>query len=245
MAATRLIALLLATSAAFGAGRRLHRADLMTPTPLPAGSLVVIGFLGGWEEWDHPKRNVRRLALALRAERMSGIYVETAGNHDRRTVLRFLKEAWDTDRDGRLSREEAARAQVILYGQSFGGAATLKLARELERWGVNVRLTVQVDSVGAGDGLVPGNVRRAANLYQNDPGPIRGQRLIRAREPARTEVLENTRYHYLGRDLDMSDYPWAARRAPIGHWKMDCDPAVWSHVRGLIEREIGEWREGR
>jgi pimeloyl-ACP methyl ester carboxylesterase len=198
----------------------------------------VIGFLGGWERWDNPKRSVRKLALRLREKRLPGFFVETAGNHSRKTVRQFLHQALDANRDGKLQPEEAAAARIVLYGQSFGGAATVKLARELARWNVPVLLTVQVDSVGRDDHLIPPNVKRAMNFYQRDPGPLRGEDEIRAADPSRTGILGNQRFTYLfRRDIDLSDYPRLARAAPIAHWRMDNDPVVWGLVEALILAE--------
>jgi hypothetical protein len=225
-----------------GAGRRLHRADITTPAPLPEGSLLIVGFLGGWEDWDHPQRSVRRLALRMRESTPDSVFIETADNHSRATVRKFIREALDRNGNGKIEPEEARAAQVILYGQSFGGAACVYLARELQRWGVPVRLTVQVDSVGRRDHVIPPNVRRAVNLYQRDPGPIRGRARIRAADPARTTILANLRHTYLFRDIDLSNYPPAARRFAISHWKMDNDPLVWAEVEGFLRAEIALWQ---
>lgn len=227
---------------AAGAGKRLRRADITTPAPMPAGSLFIVGFLGGWEDWDHPHRSVRRLALRLRESVPDHVFIETSDNHSRATVRRFIREALDTDGNGKLSGEEASRAQIVCYGQSFGAAACLHLARELERWSVPVRLTVQVDSVGRKDHLVPPNVQRAVNLYQRDPGPIRGQHRVRAADPRRTAVLGNIRHTYLFRHVELSGYPAAARRFPNSHWKMDNDPLVWAEVEGFVRAEIFRWQ---
>jgi hypothetical protein len=198
----------------------------------------VIGFLGGWEPWDNPKRSARKLALRLRTMNLAGLYVETAGNHSRETVLTFLRQALDANGDGKLQAEEAAAARLVLYGQSFGGAAVVKLARELALWNVPVALTVLVDSVGRNDEVIPPNVKRAMNFYQRDPGPIRGESAIRAADPARTGILGNRRFTYrLRNDIDLSDYPRLGRIAPIAHWKMDNDPVVWGLVEALILAE--------
>jgi hypothetical protein len=234
--------LLLTVLPASGAGRRLQRADITTPAPLPPDSLLIVGFLGGWEAWDHPKRSVRRLALRLRETAPDAVFVETADNHSRGTVRKFIREALDRNGNGKLEPEEARAAQIICYGQSFGGAACVYLARELHRWGVSVRLTVQVDSVGRRDHTIPANVRRAVNLYQRDPGPIRGRARIRAADPSRTTILANLRHTYLFRDIDLSNYPPAARRFAISHWKMDNDPFVWAEVEGFIRAEIVLWQ---
>jgi pimeloyl-ACP methyl ester carboxylesterase len=241
----RVLALALTLALGARAAGRLDRKDIRTPAPMPPGSLVVVGFLGAWEAWDNDKRSVRKLALDLRRRNLPGVYVETAGNHSRRTVLRFLRDALDTNRNRKLEPEEARAAQIILYGQSFGGAAAVKLARELNRLGVPVRLTVQVDSVGRDDHLIPPNVGRALNLYQRDPGPVWGENEIRAVDPARTKILGNVRFTYLFRSVDMSDYPRAARRLGVAHWKMDNDPAVWTAVEATILSEIAAWQAGK
>ena len=234
--------LLLAAIPADGAGRRLRRSDITTPAPLPEHSLLIVGFLGGWEDWDHPQRSVRQLALRLRDSSPDHVFIETAGNHSRGTVRKFIREALDRNQDGRLAPEEAAAAQIICYGQSYGGAACVYLARELERWRVPVRLTIQVDSIGRRDHTIPANVRRAVNLYQRDPGPLRGRGQIRAADPGRTTILANIRHTYLFRDIDLSNYPPLVRRFGISHWKMDNDPIVWTEVEAFVRAEIALWQ---
>ena len=225
------------------AERRIHAEDFTTPTPAPAGSIVVVGFLGAWEVWDNPKRSVRKLTLRLRDMKAPGLYAESAGNHSRSEVRQFLKKALDRNGDGKIDAEEARQVGIVLYGQSFGGAAVVKLARELKHWNVPVQLTVQVDSVGRDDAVIPSNVKRAMNMYQHDPGSIWGQQAIKAEDPAKTEILGNQRFIYLFRfDIDMSDYPAITRKAPMAHFKMDNDPVVWGIVEGLILQEYARWK---
>ena len=224
------------------AEKKIKRGDFIAPAPLPSGSLLVIGLLGGWENRDNPKRSVRKVALSLRAKSMSGVFVETAGNHSRKLVRSFILDALDADRDRSVSLEEARASELILYGQSYGAAAAVKLARELSKHGVTVRLTVMVDSIGRGDQVIPPNVRRALNLYQRDPGPVRGESEIRAEDPSKTRILGNLPFTYLFRDIDLSEYPKIARKAPISHWKMDNDPVVWAIVENAILAEIAAWR---
>ena len=238
----KLAVLALALALGARADRRLDRKDIRTPAPLPRRSLLVVGFLGAWEEWDNDKRSVRKVALSLRERGIPGLHVETADNHSRKTVLKFIREALDTNRNRKVEPEEARAAQLIFYGQSFGGAAAVKLARELEKLGVPVRLTVQVDSVGKDDDRIPGNVSRALNLFQRDPGPVWGENKIKAVDPSRTKILGNVQFTYLFRDVDMSDYPKAARRLGLAHWKMDNDPVVWTMVETAILAEAAGWR---
>jgi hypothetical protein len=208
--------------------------DFITPTPLEQGATLVIGFLGGRESWDNDKRGVRKLALKLRAMQLPGVYVETVENTKRPVALALVRNAVDRDRSGQLDQHERASARIIVYGQSFGGAAVVKFARELDALGLPILLTVQVDSVGRGDAVIPANVARAANLFQRDGFTIRGEREIRAADPRKTTILGNYRFTYRGKNIDLSEVSWFKRLLQRAHTKMDFDPEVW----GLVEKTI-------
>ena len=199
--------------------------DFQVPKAIQPGSVIVIGFLGGFEPWNDAHRGVRKVALDLRARQMPGVYAETIENRRRDLAVKLVRRA---HRRG---------VHIILYGQSWGGAAVLHVARKLQKMGLDVELTVQVDSVGVHDILIPSNVHAAANLFQHDPLTIDGQREIRAEDPARTRILENTRLSYLFRPfetLNKDDTSWARRTFGGSHAKMEADEAVWRHVEDLI-----------
>ncbi len=201
------------------------------------GSVLIIGFLGGFEQWDDEHRSVRKVALDLRAR---GIFAETVSNHRRATALEFIRRALDSNSDGRIDADEARAARVILYGQSWGGAAVIKIARDLERLGVPVLLTVQVDSVGPHDGTIPSNVRAAANFYQHDLRSIHGRTKLRAENRAATRILGNWEFDYTRRPVDLSEASWARRKFGGSHAKMELDPQVWTRVERLISEAIAQ-----
>ena len=205
-----------------------------TPTPLKEGDFLVVGFMGGRESWDNHKRGVRKLALKLRAANLPGVHVETVENKKRRLAVELIRHAFDRDQDGRLDERERASARVIVYGQSFGGAAVVKLARQLKEMGVPVLLTVQVDSVGRGDKVIPSNVARAANLFQRDGLIIKGERDIRPEEPGKTTIIGNFKFDYGGKRIDLSEVSWLKRLFQAAHTKMDHDPEVWALVERII-----------
>lgn len=209
-----------------------------TPTPLPPGHTLVLGFMGGRRPWNDDREGTRKLALKLRAMNLPGVYVETVGNRKRALALRLIQNAFDRNRDGELTADERASARLIVYGQSFGGAAVAKLARQLHELGIPVLLTVQIDSVGRGDAVIPANVRRAANLYQSDGWFIRGEPEIRAQDPQKTEIVGNFRFSYKEKKVDLSGVPWYRIIFRKAHAKMDRDPAVWAKVEELIRAEL-------
>ena len=227
-----ILCLVLSTSSLMAHGQR-HQ-DFTTRTPLKEGHLLIIGFMGGRESWDNHRRGVRKLALKLRAMNLPAVHVETVENKKRRLAVELIRKAFDLDRDGELSRRECASVRLILYGQSFGGAAVVKLARELEKMRVPVLLTVQVDSIGRGDKWIPPNVAQAANLFQRNGWPIRGEREIRPEDQSKTRIIGNFEFDYSRKDIDLSEVSWLKKLFRAAHTKMDHDPEVWALVEKII-----------
>lgn len=193
--------------------------------------------MGGFVRHDNPFRSEYKVAENLRAAFPASVQVETFENrregkaHD--AVLHFL----DTKHDDAMGGDEKKNARIILYGHSWGGAAVLKLARQLQKEDIPVLLTIQVDSIGRHDAVVPANVARAVNFFQPN-GLIHGQKKIRAADPARTDILGNFEIDYKNRRLDCRGYPWYERVFSRMHMQIGCDPSVWSHVELLIRSEL-------
>jgi pimeloyl-ACP methyl ester carboxylesterase len=184
--------------------------DFTAPLPLGPGSTLVIGFLGGWERWDDPNRGVRKLAIELRGLR--GVYAETVSNHRQGLALALIQAAFGWNHNGHLDPDERAGARIILYGQSLGAAAAVKLARKLQALDIPVLLIVQIDSVGRNDAVIPANVAAAANLFQHDGPPIMGRTRIRVEDPSRTRILEKFQYRYWFKKVDMPPVTMGAEK---------------------------------
>ncbi|MGH7571031.1 MAG: hypothetical protein ACREMK_04210 [Gemmatimonadota bacterium] len=219
-----------------GACGSTRLSDLPVPRPVPARSCLVIGFLGGNDRRDDETKGVRRLALRLREE--PRVYTETFANRQLGLALRFLEEALDVDRSGKVEPLEAHRVRLVIYGQSLGGWATVVFARLLQGRDIPVHLTIQIDSVGADDGAIPPNVRYAANLYQDEGSVIAGQHPIRPVDAASTRIVGEWEFDYdrpPGSQIEVDDQPWHKTFLRADHLRMDRDPRVWRTVQRLVE----------
>jgi pimeloyl-ACP methyl ester carboxylesterase len=199
--------------------------------PQETSPTIVIGFVGGMIRHDDRKHSEVQLAENLRRDFPSGVYVAVFENRRREAARREILRRVGSHRKD---------ARIILYGHSWGAAAVVTLARELERDGIAVRLTVQVDSIrkfGQDDSVIPSNVAEAANFYQ-PRGMLRGRRMIRAADPERTHILGNFRIDYRGSSIQCAEYPWHARVFAKPHIQIECDPSVWNRVEALIRSKL-------
>lgn len=206
---------------------------------------IVIGFVGGFVGHENAVHSPVRVAAKLKREYPDGVYVEVFENHRREEAYRRILQLLDVGGDGKLSEEERRDARIVIYGMSWGGTETVALAKELKAQKIPVLLTVQVDSVakiGEDGGVIPANVGEAVNFYQ-DNGLLHGRAKIRAEDAARTRILGNFRYDYKTKPLVCEGYPWWDRMLTKYHTEIECDPAVWGRVEGLIREKLPTARE--
>jgi hypothetical protein len=201
---------------------------------------IVIGFVGGFIRHDDAVHSTVIVARNLQHDYAGAVHIETFENRRVRdaknTVIRLLAPG----HRGQPTADEKRAARVILYGHSWGASAAVSLARQLQANGIPVLLTVQVDSVakfGQDDAVIPNNVEHAANFYQTNGFP-RGQKQIRAADTSRTQILGNFRFDYGSKPVACPNYPWIARTFMKSHIEIECDPAVWHQVEGLIREQL-------
>lgn len=212
--------------------------DFVTPLPVQRGETLILGIVGGWERWDHPERSIRRTAIEIKRRRLARVHVETVENHKLFLGEQLVRRAFDFDRDGNLSGEEAAQAKVIIFGQSLGGRAALRLSRTLNEWGVPVQLAVIIDAYGKDTYVVPPNVASAANIYQRDHLFIKGAPAIHPADPQKTRILFNRQVSYKGRKLPMPEHSALKRFVLDEHAMVEYDPEIWNEVIRLITAAI-------
>jgi len=222
--------------AAHGAGKNSVPATVASPLP----TAIVIGFLGGFVKHENLIHSEVQLAARLRKEYPSGVNVETFESYRRGRARKRVLGLLDTDHDGTLATKEKQNARIIIYGHSWGGSEAIALARDLEKEGVPVLLTVQIDSISRireNDKVIPANVVKAANFYQAN-GFMHGQSEIRAADPKRTSIVGNFRFDYKSSPYNCNEYPWYDRVFGKAHTQIECDPKVWQQAETLIRSDL-------
>jgi len=203
-------------------------------------STIVIGFTGGFVRHDNPYHGPVRLAKRIQNNLPHGTYVRVFENRHRKSAYNAILRLLDRDHDGVLTGEEKAQAHIVLFGHSWGASAVVLLARELDRIGIPVLLTVQVDSVAKlwqSDGIIPENVAAAVNFYQPH-GFIHGRSLIRAADTSKTQILGNYRYDYNQAPVKCEGTSWFDRAFMASHIESECDPHLWSRVEDLVRQRL-------
>ncbi|MBZ5571488.1 MAG: hypothetical protein LAO09_06375 [Acidobacteriia bacterium] len=201
---------------------------------------IVVGFVGGFVRPDDVRHAEVQLAQKLRTTYADRMHAEVFDNRHRKDAHRVILKWLDIDADGDLSDAEKSTARIILYGHSWGAAAAISLARELQRENIPVLLTVQVDSIakiGQNDRVVPANVAKAVNFYQ-PRGLLHGRSKIVAADPTRTEILGEFRLEYKKAPAECREYPWLDRHLFKGHTAIECDPQVWLQIGNLIDTSL-------
>jgi hypothetical protein len=224
---------LFAVDASAGAeGAAITRADV------PA-SAIVIGFVGGFVRHDNARHGPVRLAQRMQLTLAKGTYVEVFENRRRKQAHKAILKLLDSNHDGVVSAEEKARARIVLFGHSWGAAAAVLLAHDLEREHIPVLLTVQVDSVAKvwqNDSVIPANVTEAVNFYQTH-GLIHGRPRITAADPERTQILGNYLVDYRKSPVDCGGGSWFDHLTP-SHAQSECDPQLWSRIGEMVRERL-------
>jgi pimeloyl-ACP methyl ester carboxylesterase len=203
-------------------------------------SAIVLGFVGGFVKRDDSRHPEVQIIRRLSEEKLPALHAAVFENRQtteaRKQIIRWL----DADGDGHLSAQEKQDARIVLFGHSWGGSAVIRLADDLDRRGIPVRLTIQVDSVNKGwghDCVIPANVAEATDFYQTR-GVVHGCRTIHAEDSKRTRITGNYEFEYTEQPVGCRSYSWFNRHFFITHNAIGCDPHVWSRVEDEIQAQL-------
>lgn len=215
-----------------------HAADAKTAPA--AARAIVIGFLGGYVGRDNVAHSEVQLAAKLRAAYPTGVDIETFENHHGKAAQKYVLRMLGAEPNGSLTVQQKENARIILYGHSWGASEAVALARRLQKQGVPVLLTIQIDSVRKrheDDREIPPNVAEAVNFYQTH-GFIHGHP-ISAADPAHTKIVGNFLLDYSHKRVSCVGYPWWDRLTKA-HTQIECDADVWDQVEKLIREKLDD-----
>ena len=228
-----LVSVLLLIAASTPVVLAAERGSVSNPQP---PTYILVGFVGGFLRHDNAHHNPVKVARLLQQNSPKDAYIEVFENRHRKTALKTILRLLDANHDGVLSDDEKAAAHIMLFGHSWGGSAAVLLARELNRLGVPVMLTVQVDSVAKpwqNDAVIPENVAAAVNFYQPH-GIIHGRSTIKAADDSKTRILGTYRFDYRQTPVRCEGYSWFDRIITPSHMQAECDPHIWTQVENLV-----------
>jgi len=205
-----------------------------------AQAYIVVGFAGGFVRHDDLQHGPVRLAQKMRQGLPKDDSILVFENRHRKTAYRTILRLLDVNHDGVLSAQEKAQARIILFGHSWGASAVVMLSRELDRAGIPVLLTVQVDSVAKPwqqDRVIPENVAAAANFYQPH-GLVHGRARITAADESKTQIIGNYRFDYQKTPVQCVGGSWFQRTFSPNHLESQCDPQLWNQVEELVRQRV-------
>lgn len=191
---------------------RLTNAQHVRAREVKPAKTIVVGFVGGMRSHDDPTQGVVVIGERLKRLNFSNLQVRVYSHWHMRDAYRWIYDVVDSNADKNLTGEELRSVpKIVIYGHSLGGWAVINLSRKLEKKGIPVELTVQIDSVGLGDEVVPGNVKTAVNYYQQDVLLLHGEKRIRPADNHKTSVVGNrlikgVGHKALAKQLEISDF---------------------------------------
>lgn len=208
--------------------------------PAASPSYILVGFAGGFVRHDNPRHGPVQLAQHIRSLLPKDASIQVFENRRRKAAYDSILRQLDRNHDGVLSDEEKSQARIILFGHSWGASAVVMLSRELNRAGIPVLLTVQVDSVAKpwqDDKVIPENVAEAVNFYQPH-GLIHGRPQITAANDSKTQILGNYRFDYQKEPVRCEGATWLERTFTPSHMQSQCDPNLWTQVESLVRQRM-------
>jgi len=220
------------------------RASSTSTAGLPSSQtepqVIVVGFLGGFVRHDEPHHPEVKLIQELRQEYPKEAYFGLFENRKVDVAYNTILKLLGTKDGDALSDDKRRRVPIVLFGHSWGASAVVSLSRKLERAGIPVALTIQIDSVAKpfqNDWLIPANVLEGVNFYQTH-GLVHGRRKIAAADPTHTTILGNFLWEYKGEPAECYGFSWRGRLLSKGHTQIECDHKVWLQVKALMGRHL-------
>jgi hypothetical protein len=105
---------------------------------------LVVGFVGGFVHADDVRHSEVQLARTLQEKYGDQVKVEIFKNRDAVQAHEAIVEWWNSLGGNMLPQSSTPAAGIILFGHSWGASTVVYVARELEREGIPVVLTIRL-----------------------------------------------------------------------------------------------------
>ena len=166
-------------------------ATVEKPTQDSTCKIIYAGFVGALETSNHKGSGVVQIRDTLRGVN----YPDVCANS-------FIPVSWISARDWILTHfpshpdqltpaELQVVPRVIMVGHSTGGWAMLSVARDLRNKKIPIELTVQIDSVGFTDYIIPSNVSFGAIFHAPDALMFMTTKNVRLEDPIHSKIIAN------------------------------------------------------
>ncbi len=135
---------------------------------------------------------------------------------------RLGEEIRQANLEGRLS------GPLVFVGHSYGADDAIRLAHELDQYGIDVELLVLLDATNPPP--VPGNVVRCVHLYR----PALAGKILPGVFAGNPVVADPTNHRTVIRNLSLAEGRFKQTAASVGHMNIDASPLVHE----LVIREV-------
>jgi len=162
--------------------------------------ILYVGIVGGLETSGNRRSGLVQIRNALRGPAYGDVCAKTFSPYDWMAGRRWILKHFPTHGGAMTADELKQGPRVILVGHSLGGWGVLSVARGLDRKGIPVELSIQVDSVGITDRTVPKNVKAAAIFHARDILMFMTTKKIKAQDASQTTIVENIRVKGAGHE---------------------------------------------
>jgi pimeloyl-ACP methyl ester carboxylesterase len=154
-------------------------------------TILYAGFVGALESSNNKRSGIVQIRDSLQGPGYRDVCAKSFSPYTWNSGETWILQHFPKH-PGRESQDDLASSpKVILIGHSAGGWAMLHVARDLNRRGIPVELTIQVDSVGINDHTVPANVKAGAIFHAHDILMFMTTKNLRLEDPARTTLVAN------------------------------------------------------
>jgi pimeloyl-ACP methyl ester carboxylesterase len=170
------------------------------PAPVPCRVLVV-AFVGGLGPASFPPTMATPILHSVRDLGYPGVCMKMVSSYWPWSASWWVRKEFAASHKAYETEEEPPK--LIVFGYSLGAAHAIRFARAMQREGIVIEELVTVDTKGPNDGIVPGNVKNAANFYERWLYPLfyplyYGKKNLRAEDPAGTNFRGNLQVLHAG-----------------------------------------------